>query len=695
MATRRELRESEQSMTSMLLEVIGPALIMLMIGSLVFFLIEVFYRGPHTARLCWVFALFTFASVLVARISIQSGRERALAMGSALGLAAFVTSFTLVEFEGAMGIIMEPILLILFIAVVMWSASKLTWDCTVIDKSRDTSAIGITELVRRRVQGTDSGASEPSDSSNPGQDTSETSDAQAGNLIKAFFQSKSQRKNTPGIWVFYFSMAALPIFGIGQWFVSPTHEGGYGWVVFLFGIYLASGLGLMMTTSLLGLQRYLRKRRTFMPPEIARTWMAIGTVISIVVVILVMVFPRPNAPHAIAKSLQWFTSPPRESSDLAFGKDGTEEKQSGNSSKSSEQGKQSSANAKTQQTSGNSKNAKKTQGGGKGRGKNSSGSSKSQQKGGQKSSKQQSGNQESGKQQSGQQQSSDSTKNQNQQNKNQNSGESENQNSNQQSDSTSDDGKQAKTNVPDHMRPDKSAEEAKRRNEEKAQQQQENQDNQDSKSSSGSNESSSKSSTKPNHQSSPKTPNAPKSPSLQALSQIATVITYIVAGVAMVVLLVLFRKEILAAIKSIIAELQSLLGKKKAADEPSSDILPTPTPTSKLQPFSHYRNPFQSGSANSMTPEKIVEYTFLALEAWALEHDLARPQDQTPHEFAAALRQVNPAISQSATQLCNLFCKNLFGEETVQTNELEPLKELWILMQNSTLSPKSPIALAT
>ena len=47
---------------------ISPALIMALVGSLVYFLIEVMYVGEYQARLNYAFALFVFAAVLIARI---------------------------------------------------------------------------------------------------------------------------------------------------------------------------------------------------------------------------------------------------------------------------------------------------------------------------------------------------------------------------------------------------------------------------------------------------------------------------------------------------------------------------------------------------------------------------------------------------------------------------------------------------
>ena len=56
---------------------ISPALIMTLVGSLAFFLLEVSYRGEHETRLQWVLFWFVFAAVLVARIAMEEGIEHA------------------------------------------------------------------------------------------------------------------------------------------------------------------------------------------------------------------------------------------------------------------------------------------------------------------------------------------------------------------------------------------------------------------------------------------------------------------------------------------------------------------------------------------------------------------------------------------------------------------------------------------
>ena len=47
---------------------IGPALIMVMVGSLVFFLLELYYEGEYEDRLRWILSCFVFAAVLISAL---------------------------------------------------------------------------------------------------------------------------------------------------------------------------------------------------------------------------------------------------------------------------------------------------------------------------------------------------------------------------------------------------------------------------------------------------------------------------------------------------------------------------------------------------------------------------------------------------------------------------------------------------
>ena len=70
--------------------VVSPVLVMLMVGSLVFFLVEVLYAGKYTSRLLYTVFFFVVGAVLVARIAIQYDRTRAGMYGLALGVVTFL-----------------------------------------------------------------------------------------------------------------------------------------------------------------------------------------------------------------------------------------------------------------------------------------------------------------------------------------------------------------------------------------------------------------------------------------------------------------------------------------------------------------------------------------------------------------------------------------------------------------------------
>src|SRR5262249_24786785 len=75
---------------------ICPALIMALVGSLVFFLLEVLYKGQYPERLQWVFGWFIFAAVLIARISMDNSGA-AIMYGAALGVVGLLCLHVFVE----------------------------------------------------------------------------------------------------------------------------------------------------------------------------------------------------------------------------------------------------------------------------------------------------------------------------------------------------------------------------------------------------------------------------------------------------------------------------------------------------------------------------------------------------------------------------------------------------------------------
>src|SRR4051794_7960085 len=94
MSTARE----QPSLVDWVVIGISPALIMLMVGSLVFFLIEALYQGQYSGRLLYTMFFFVFAAVLVARIAIEQSRATASIYGGGLALATLVALQAYVEY---------------------------------------------------------------------------------------------------------------------------------------------------------------------------------------------------------------------------------------------------------------------------------------------------------------------------------------------------------------------------------------------------------------------------------------------------------------------------------------------------------------------------------------------------------------------------------------------------------------------
>ncbi len=136
----------QKTLTDYLVLAISPALIMVLIGSLVFFLLEVLYRGDYHARLQFIFGLFVMATVLIGRISIEEGREYAALFALPLGFVALLAVFRFVDYSGPWAGLRAP-LNIGLLALIWWCADRLTWDCTVIDEGEDASGEGLLQTA--------------------------------------------------------------------------------------------------------------------------------------------------------------------------------------------------------------------------------------------------------------------------------------------------------------------------------------------------------------------------------------------------------------------------------------------------------------------------------------------------------------------------------------------------------------------
>src|SRR5260370_32971813 len=113
----------------------SPLLIMALVGSLVFFLLEIVYVGKYEGSLQWILFFFVFGAVLVARISMQGEiSSRAPLYGLVLGLATWLALLNFVDYPEETPLAAWGWAINLgLIAVIWWSGHRLTWDCTLLD----------------------------------------------------------------------------------------------------------------------------------------------------------------------------------------------------------------------------------------------------------------------------------------------------------------------------------------------------------------------------------------------------------------------------------------------------------------------------------------------------------------------------------------------------------------------------------
>lgn len=229
---------------------------MLVVSSVAYFLIEIFYQGPFVARVKWIFTLFCFAAVLISRISIVDGFNRASGFGLILGVATVIVTARLMQGN--------VITLAAILTFVWWFAGRLTWDCTFIDESRDATGQGMIDLAIDRFQRFRK-TKEPADSaeaieSNPTKTkAARKPERSPWDLFVEVFWKRKQA-NTPGLWAFYFLLLGLPLFGIGQMFLRMTDDASHRAAANHFFFYVTGLLGLLMLSSVLGLHRYLQKK---------------------------------------------------------------------------------------------------------------------------------------------------------------------------------------------------------------------------------------------------------------------------------------------------------------------------------------------------------------------------------------------------------------------------------------------------
>ncbi len=614
-------RKLDKTLADYLVIAVSPALIMTLVGSLVYFLLEVFYQGSFTGRLHYILTLFVFAAVLIGRISIEDGRERAALFALPLAVATLLATTKFVEYQGSL---LGPYSFIIncgLVALIWWCADRLTWDCTMIDEEETGSGEGLLDAagLGEKPVGWDKRASA---SAGPPRQDGASSDGGpalaglAGPTLRdgPTLRTPRGKPHAPGVWIVYFSLAALPLFGLGQLAIPVYQESRRRYAFFLLAVYVASGLGLLLTTSFLGLRRYLRQRRLPMPMVMAGTWIALGCALIFAVMGLALLLPRPNAEFAASQLPRVMGSPDQKPSEHAVGDEGVKSDEPGRTDPN-EQGKP---------------------GEGQGNGKHPDGKP---------SDRPGDGKQDGGKQDGGKQSESKP--------------ESSKQDGEKKPTGQPDSDKAAgprTTGAPARQQPEGDRKEQSkgegRKSDGKPPQQPPDQER------NGGSPDSQKSEEKPKSGGQPEKPpeqhpgsQAPEKPAPQLKPppvDFASAFTWLLPLVQIVFYIVVaglaafwawrHRVGILAALRDLFAGIRSwwerLWGRPGKTAEAAAE---GERGSSRPRQFADFADPFATGMATQLTSDQLVRYLFEALEAWAAEKGCPRASDQTPHEFARSV----------------------------------------------------------
>ena len=243
------------------LAALSPGLIILMIGSLVCFLLCTLYQGEFPARLMWILGLFTFASVLISRIAIEQSRAQSLVYLGLLGGATLFVAPRFFVVDGPMASFSLPILVTL-LCLIAYLADRITMDATSVDDASESNGEGLLQslgLLKR---------------------------ANANANAK-----QGKRKHNPGVWILYFALLAIPVFGLGQLFIQAAPARKLAFVCMI--AYLFSALALLVVISLLSLRKYVRQRGVEMESSLSAKWLTAGISSTLGLIILMAILPFP------------------------------------------------------------------------------------------------------------------------------------------------------------------------------------------------------------------------------------------------------------------------------------------------------------------------------------------------------------------------------------------------------------------
>jgi len=648
---------------------IAPFFIIGMIGSLTFFLITVFYRGDYPARLMWILGLYTFASVLIARIAMEQTRTYAMGYMVCLGLATLLVAPRFIAIQGPMGWLTLP-LLVFFLVLIAFLADRITFDCTSINEADASSGVGLLQSL--------------------GLNKAETYQKSKELQSRPGAYLKRRKKHNPGVWVLYFALMVLPLFGVGQFFIRDVASRTFSHRLLF--VYLFCTLSLLVLISLLSLRKYLREREIEMEIPFAIRWLSIGIAAVSALLVVFALLPIPN------QSLWSWDLPVKitnrddlQAHKMGWGNEGVEDKnavppgaQNGEQpdAPNGDEGKPAREQNNAAGKPGEGKPIQDEQGnseqGAKG-GKSEQGQNDQQQ--GEKSER-----------------NNDDNPSERRKEPNQNS-------SSKQENSNDGQSSEAQTNQPQQAEQNKGGEQSKRGNQAKgAERSNGNERSEGKEPSKDQGKEQDKGDGNPrekdggqkqpgNQQPNDQQPNQqpdkqdagqppkaqeppqnqpPPAPPPQSWSMQwnpGPLLQWLVVLVLLIIAVIFGIKYR----KAIVDFFRNLLGRTK--EDASVEVNQSKTETAELfPPFLSFQNPFAN---RAMSTEQIVRQMFRALQSWGYERRVVRSVEETPDEYVRRLGKRYPEQMQNLVSLGSLYGRLAYARGKVASQELAPLQELW------------------
>ena len=126
-------------------------------------------------------------------------------------------------------------------------------------------------------------------------------------------------------------------------------------------------------------------------------------------------------------------------------------------------------------------------------------------------------------------------------------------------------------------------------------------------------------------------------------------------------------------------QLSAKTKEEKHTETAETDQQPLPRP----KPFSNFADPFASGAARKWPQEKLMQYSFEALRAWATEHGV----DTTLHLTAEELvSEVSSVTGGSLKEFSAIFNQTIYGNAPPSKAQLQTLSQIWQFMKQNTRS---------